>query len=312
VRNTLLASAFGVGLLFVFYRAVRSEWPDNYMSVDSSGLEYAIISHPLKYFAFRFLPIYLVCVFVAVSLDRSGTEAAWAVLFICVLHAALNSGTAIWRMTRSNEGNRQAPLLLMHIVVAIGVFAAGGFALLTRSDLARFVPTLHELGAALWTAAFAAVFGVYILNASRADRGSWKAIQRSREQIPQALYDLVDSEAKKHGADSALVKAVMVVENTQRPRWFRKCENFKGHVFKHGSYGIMQVAADGPISDEESIRRAVTTRFAGIQVPLTVSGTNVYVDFPALTTIARKYNPSDGYASAVVQAFGTFWKNPSA
>ena len=54
--NTLLATGFGVGVLFVFYRAVKSEWPDNYMSVDSTGLEYAIISHPLKYLAFASCP----------------------------------------------------------------------------------------------------------------------------------------------------------------------------------------------------------------------------------------------------------------
>ncbi len=154
------------------------------------------------------------------------------------------------------------------------------------------------------------MFGVFILNASKADRGTWKAIERSRHSISEALYDLADREAAAHSADPALVKAVMVVENAQRPLWFRRCENVKGRFFKKGSYGIMQVTADGPISDEESIRRAVASRFAGVHVPLKTSGTSVHCDYEALTAIARNYNPSDTYANAVIQAFCAFWKNP--
>jgi hypothetical protein len=185
MSDSLLAIAFGVGVLFVFYRAVKSEWPDNYMSVDSTGLEYSIISHPLKYLAFRFLPIYLVCVFVAVLLDRAHTNPVTAVLMICTIHAAWNNGLAIYTLVRTPEGQRQAPLLVMHAAVAIGVFVAGAAALLSRSELATFVPSLHELGATLWTAAFAAVFGVFILSTSRADRGTWKAIQRSLDKHPR-------------------------------------------------------------------------------------------------------------------------------
>src|SRR5260221_597266 len=38
----ILAICFGIGILYVFYRAVRSEWPDSYMTLDTSGLEYAM------------------------------------------------------------------------------------------------------------------------------------------------------------------------------------------------------------------------------------------------------------------------------
>jgi hypothetical protein len=43
VGDSLVAIAFGVGMLWVFYRAAQMEWPDSYMSVDRSGLQYAII-----------------------------------------------------------------------------------------------------------------------------------------------------------------------------------------------------------------------------------------------------------------------------
>jgi hypothetical protein len=157
--DSLLAIAFGVLVLFMFYRAVRTEWPDSYLSVETRGLEFSIISHPVRYVLFRFLPTFLVCVFVAVSLDRAHTNPVGAVLAICVIHAAMNNGAAIWRMAHQPAGARDTPLLLMHVVIAGGLVVVGVLALVTRNTFEEFVPTLDELGATLWTAAFAGVVG---------------------------------------------------------------------------------------------------------------------------------------------------------
>jgi hypothetical protein len=308
VEDELLATAFGVVALFIFYSAVRSEWPDNYMTVDTNGLEYAIVSHPLRYLAFRFLPVYLVCLFVAVLLDR-GQHDPVAVLVICAVHACWNSGRAVVGLLRAPEGQRQAPLLIMHVGVAAGVFLAGFVALWTRSDLAIFVPSIHELGATLWTAAFAAVLGVYVLNKSRVRSNLYTTLQQSRARIDTDLFAYADEQAALNGADAAFVKAIMVVENLQRPRWFRDCERIKGIVFKRGTYGIMQVAADHPVSDRESIELAVRTRLAGWVVP-TVEynpGHPTY-DYNGLKELALRYNPADSYAMAVQNAYGLFWR----
>jgi hypothetical protein len=105
----------------------------------------------------------------------------------------------------------------------------------------------------------------------------------------------------------------MVIENLQRPRWFRACERAKGKFFKHGSYGIMQVEADSPVSDEESIRIAVRTHLVAVSVPV-VQNTPGYfsVDYNALRAFALTYNPSESYATALTTAYGLFWKSPSA
>jgi len=173
--DVLLAIAFGVAALFVFYRAVKAEWPDVYQPVNKNGLGYIIISHPGRYMAFRFLPVYLICVFVAVTLDRANANPVIPVLAICAIHAVLNSGRAIASLFRHHQGDRQIPLLIMHIAVAVGIMLAGWLAILTRSELGTFVPSLSELGATLWTAAFAAVLGVFLLDAARTPTGAYQA-----------------------------------------------------------------------------------------------------------------------------------------
>lgn len=50
-----------------------------------------------------------------------------------------------------------------------------------------------------------------------------------------------------------LVIAVVLAEVQQRPRWFRRLERLGGKVLGAGTYGVAQVAADNPITDEESI-----------------------------------------------------------
>ncbi|WP_146249153.1 MULTISPECIES: hypothetical protein [unclassified Curtobacterium] len=63
------------------------------------------------------------------------------------------------------------------------------------------------------------------------------------------------STASAASADPLLVKAFAIVEILQRPAWFRRGERLLGSLRGSGTYGIMQVAAERPISDEESVRR---------------------------------------------------------
>ena len=78
--------------------------------------------------------------------------------------------------------------------------------------------------------------------------------------------------AAENGTDASLVRGIMIAENLQRPRWFRRLERIKGR---------------GPISDEESVRRAVGGRLSGVQV----LGADGNVDYTLLTAIAQRWNP---------------------
>src|SRR5215207_5321217 len=105
--------------------------------------------------------------------------------------------------------------------------------------------------------------------------------------------------AAQHGTDPLLVESIMMVENVQRPRWFRTAERLKGIFAKPGTYGIMQVASPRPLSDKDSIRIAIETRLAGQTVPIRDPNSRYPTfDSAVVHTHALAYNPSADYADA--------------
>lgn len=302
MADSLLAIVLGVGVLYMFYRAVEVEWPESYMTLDS-GIDYALTSHPFRYIAFRFLPIYLVTVFAAVSLDR-GHVVAWpAVVAICLSHALLHNGRALIGLRNSQQPSRRGPLLVLHAIVAFGVLVAGALALSSRSELVDVIPKPGVLSTALWTAALAGVIGAFVIALSRADTSRSRALGQSRRHISRKLWHAAERLADEADADPLLLKAVMVVENANRPPWFRKLERLKGLAFKRGTYGIMQVDSAEPVSDLDSIRIAADTRFRGVVIPLDEYG----YKRDAVRDFALRYNPDPNFADAVAELYSTLW-----
>lgn len=62
VLTELIATLAGVLLLSVFFRSVKTQWPESYASV-GQGLEELITSSPVSYALFRFAPVFLTCSF---------------------------------------------------------------------------------------------------------------------------------------------------------------------------------------------------------------------------------------------------------
>jgi hypothetical protein len=104
----------------------------------------------------------------------------------------------------------------------------------------------------------------------------------------------------------------MIVENLQRPKWFRRLETLKGSVLKAGTYGIMQVRSDDPLTDEESVGKAVAERLKGLHVRELAydyedGSSQSYPDSDHVKEIAMAYNPSEAFAALVVDAFTTLY-----
>ncbi len=90
------------------------------------------------------------------------------------------------------------------------------------------------------------------------------------------------------------------VENLQRPGWIRAIERTAGRLLPIGSYGLMQVQSDAPISDSESIERAISTNLAERSVPTTPEG---YVDSEALRSQIRSYNGNERFVDLVEMVY---------
>lgn len=298
--DVVVAVVLGVVFLYVFYRAVQADWPESYFGATDVSA-YAVSMSPMRYALFRFLPLYVTCVFVGVSLDRREAPGALGAVLVGLAHGLLTLGRAllIWAGSDAELRQHRVSIAFSRAIVLIGVVIIAAIAAETRHMFAPAVPPLHELSAAMWTAIFAGVTGAFLVRISRNALDQYGLVQRSLRQIPRRLFDVASDAARQAGADESLVWAVMVVENVERPVWFRGLERLKARIAKSGTYGIMQVTSDRPLSDEQSITKAVNERLAGVVVR-TPKGA---LDVKALDAFARKYNSNPSFSALLTSAY---------
>lgn len=223
----IVAVVLGVAFLAMFYRAVQLNWPESYFSATEVS-SYSISTSPWRYLTFRFLPVYMTCIFVAVTLERIGSSALLGSMSVAVTHGFLTSGRAIAEaMVRwpSHVRRHRIPVLMLHGLVVLGLALIGFLAYMTSDGFAPIVPTLNELSATLWTGLVAGIIGAFIVRVSRGHPISdADLVDQSMKRIPPHLWYQAGELAGAHDADPHLVRAVMVVENIQRPAWFRSLE----------------------------------------------------------------------------------------
>jgi len=127
---------------------------------------------------------------------------------------------------------------------------------------------------------------------------------RRADKETRTLTPLALSLSEETNTDSALVLAILYTENLQRPRWFRRLERAKGKILRRGTYGVMQITSDHPISDEESIRLALADRLQGQQVK--PDNSNCY-DSSDLERVLRDYNNSDEFIRLASQFYALLY-----
>ena len=300
--EVMIAALLGLAFLHVFYRAVRLQWPESYFGANDLAA-YAISISPLRYAAFRFGPPLVTCIFVYVTLDRLGHSAAVGAAAVGIGHALLRPGWALIQAARWPRSvfRHRVPIVLVHVAVLLGLIATTGIAIVLAPTAAPLVPPATELSATLWTALVAGVIGAFVVRVSRGHPVTeYELAAEGRRRIPRPLWELAGNVAREQGADVILTRAIMLVENLQRPSWFRRLERCKGRVLKRGTYGIMQTAAAAPLSDEESIRRVVVERLAGVDVR---TEDRDWHDTEKLERFARTYNPNPNFVALLVAAY---------
>lgn len=297
-----VTTALGVAFLWMFYVAMRVDWPEQYFATTDFSA-YAVSSSPLRYALFRFAPVFVACVVVAVTLDRRGSE--WgtsAAVSVAAIHGFGTLGVALiaWMRSEPKRRSHRASIALIRAVALVGVLGVSIVAAATRPLFAALIPGATELNGTLWTAGLAAVAGAFVAQYSRAHGISEASlIARALGSLPTRLRDTAAQVSREEGADVDLVMAVMAVENLQRPPWFRQLEHLKSRIFRSGTYGIMQVSSRLPLTDEESIRIAVSTTLAKVSV----KNRQNQLDTEALKHFASEYNGGPTYYSTLLQAY---------
>lgn len=301
----LVLGALGALLLHVFFRAVEVRWPESYYGL-SDFTSYQISMRLSSYLTFRFLPVLVMSSIVSAIATSAGWRGQVAGLAVALIHGAWTAGRGAWNAFRQDGVFARRLLLAAHLGVLTAVVVAGwiGAVLGSTDAVMELVPEPVELRGNLWTAILAGVFGAYL---ARVTQGSGvepsELIRESSRRLGPEIIARAEEAADRHGADPELVKAILIVENLQRPRWIRSIERVAGRALPIGTYGVMQVRSDQPISDEESIEVAVSTRLAGRRVPMSTwtSGGRTYLtpDSEGLQRLIRSYNGNERFIELV-------------
>lgn len=255
---SLGAAAAGGSCLWAVYRHIQSRWPLSYYSMTDNE-SYIKSAAPSRYLLFRFGPIVVISAF-GVRQLASFDRPLWTFcIALWIIHTASTTGRALMDLYRSHtKKTRRGPLLILHYVSIMTSLFCTSIPIPLSDSLSVAIPDLEQVVASLWTALFVIIVGILFVHVSRKNIYTLdEIVERQHSKIGRETLVYAESKALEAGLDWDLVRAVMLAESLQRPLWFRKLERLKGQIWRKGTYGIMQVESARPISDRESIDRAV-------------------------------------------------------
>jgi len=291
----LVIGLLGAILLRLLYSAVGSRWPENYASLRTS-LDSYVRWRFSRYLVFRMVPVYLAATVVGVSAHRVGGSPTWAVAIMGVAHAT-GDARAIVVVCRARHWPRRRALVLLHGVTLVFVAVACGLASLTYSVWASAVPAPQDVLVALWTGVFAALLATAWQRVALFPGGSDPVTEAQRD-MGEDVWDYAHLAAEHNVCDADVLRAVLVAESMQRPRWFRRLERAKSRVLPAGSYGVAQMTSDHWLSDRASIDELARS-FAGYYPE---RGQYGYVLRARSEARLERHNPSKVFVSTAMAA----------
>lgn len=251
---TIVLALLGVLLLKAAYSLIDTKWPEAYTSVEDQANVH-LRTNPLRtYLLFRGGPVFMVTTFIVVSIERTH-GLIWIGFWIMTLcYLGSTTGRAIRDMLKPPRHPSWTMLCVFHILSIFMVVSFGVLAVYLRSLFAPIIPEGQELLIAIWAGAFATMLSSATRSMLAPHRVEGFEVVRSikRDIGDKAWRYLVNSTPNK-GEFLSFAMAVVLAESQQRPHWFRKLERIGGKFRGAGTYGVAQVAADEPLTDEESI-----------------------------------------------------------
>lgn len=300
---TVAASVFGSATVLLFYAAVRTEWPSNYVSMET---DFGIVINRsfLRYFVFSSAPTYLIALVTCTLADRAGGLPVVVAAVVAVTHVARNNGRHLVSVLRHRHDQARYALILVDTFNIGVVVAAAAVGSLGPGAFPNVVPSAADFFSSLWTTAFVAIVGVCLLYVTRHRMTTERLLTRSARET-RSFRDEALAIAADENTDPALVLAILYTENLQRPSWIRSLERAKGAVWSDGTYGVMQVQSDRPLDDHTSIQIAVRTRLSGTRV----ARDEYSYDLDDLQRVLRNYNDNDEFVDVASQLYSYLYSD---
>lgn len=288
-------------LISLFYNVFQLRWPEYYFSTSDQSALYLSVSGK-RFFLFRFLPVFLITtILLGVFAKTSNLSESILIGVLAMLVYALrtNGLSLFYLVIKSPKVKTYYNLpfqltqhfFVISMLLLIG-FISGWFSKL--SFILNITPSISGLVDNVWASALAVLLGTYLrdLYAARSLPTLDDVFRKSLKNIDPKILEEIDQLSTQFNANPNLAKAICIVENIQRPKWFRRIENLKS-VFKiKGTYGIMQVSARKLLSDKESVEIAIKDKLANTKD----------LELTELVEVIQRYNPDSNYKDQVIQA----------
>lgn len=313
IVGALLLGFAGAGALQLAYYAVRESWPLAYAAlVDTYAI--TLPQRLWRVTLFRVIPTFVASSALIVTSWRLEVV-DWATVTLAIgLHLILTNVRAVLVTLFRAEPAQRVNYTSYHLVAVVLVVVAALAGAVAAPFVGDFIPRPTDLVQNLWFAGFVAVIAAVLFKASShrvvgqlpfdVEYFVWRANRDVGVKLLDALYE----SARRHGVDPMLLRAIMVTEVLQRPRWTRVLERIKGRLFPAGSYGVMQVSAPRPISDVESIESVAanlsgTWAFSISTYPSAELPPYLSVDDAVLWTAAGRHNGEATFIENVADVY---------
>lgn len=288
-------------IIFLFYHAFKLKWPDLYFSVNNMAAFFVTVSFK-RYLVFRFAPVFLFSTIILGILMKDQTVNLSINLGVISLfiHALLSNGRAILELLTNSKRIKVyfnfGYQIVIHLITFISLIFLGFFSGLVAKSafIVSITPSIQGIADNIWSALLTVLIIEYLQTIYK-EKGIDidQVFENSLTKIDPKILKHIDELSQALNANPVLVKAICLVESIQRPKWIRNVENIKAFLRLTGTYGIMQVRVNKPISDNESVKMAIEKYF---------SNSKGIRDQQSLLDLIKKYNSSKSYADLVFRA----------
>ncbi|WP_147375372.1 hypothetical protein [Jiangella rhizosphaerae] len=290
----------GALFLYVFYSAVRNQWPESYVTM-TDAVDNFLSTSLVRYLAFRLVPVYVTIVFVTVTAGRIDASASGAAAITVGAHLLLTNFRAITSLlSRREHSSAWMNLIFFNAITCAFLIAATYLAIKTRSAWNDLIPNQEDTVTALWTGALAAILAAFLRNLVTTQRPEDALYDRARNDLGPDLWRYAAQRSAVHSCDTALIRSILLAEVIQRPAWTRRLERLKGKILHRGTYGVAQMGSPKPITDNESID-LLCQEFASYRLPRHAEYGHV-LDERFRARIER-HNPNASFATQVIQFY---------
>lgn len=298
--NAMAAIAVSLYLLWLLYRMLEIRWPNFYFSLSDSASLYVSISLQ-RFVLFRMFPIMIVTLPILGTIAKNSPSNFIIILGILIglSHAVMTNGIAIVKLVRGSSDIatyfNKANQILLHLIVLCLSTAGGGLSgYIAGTDLGQSItPSLAGMVDNIWSTVLVLVIGVYYYKDFNRGVNEDEFILKVSKSISENTKLKIKESCAMHEADYPLTLSVCIAESIQRPKWVRTLEAVKGLVIKRGTYGIMQVRSDKPLSDDESIQIAISQHLARTSL----------MEYPEKEVTIRRYNGDQRYIDLVFHTY---------